>query len=242
MRFCLSFVVAAILGAPALSQQPTDKIKVLIVTGGHDFEQEPFFKLFGEIPGITFEEAKHGKTATVFEREDLLDFDAIVLFDMMRDITDDQKAAFVGLTERGIGLVVLHHALVSYQNWPEYERIIGGRYPENADRAGQATKEVGYRHDVDMPINVVAPDHPVTRGLRDFLIHDEIYWGFRVAPQAVPLLTTTHPESGNPIAWAHEANKSRVVTIQPGHGPAVYSHPLYRQLVGQSIEWVARRQ
>ena len=29
----------------------------------------------------------------------------------------------------------MHHALVSYQDWPEYERIIGGRYPEVEEAA-----------------------------------------------------------------------------------------------------------
>ena len=42
----------------------------------------------------------------------------------------------------GIGLVVLHHALVSYQHWPEYERIIGGRYPESDGKSGVVTPAV----------------------------------------------------------------------------------------------------
>lgn len=241
MKLILPIVIAVMLVASALADEPTDKLRVLVVTGGHDFEREPFFGMFDKLLGITYEEAKHGKSATAFERDDLLDFDAVVLFDMMQEITDEQKAAFLKLTQHGVGLVVLHHALVSYQSWPEYERIIGGRYPESADQSEKVTQQGGYRHDVDMPIEIVAFEHPVTRGLQNFAIHDEIYWGFRVAKEVTPLLKTTHPESGNPIAWAHETGNSRVVTIQPGHGPEVYSHPSYRQLVGQSIEWVGKR-
>jgi len=226
-----------------VSAAETDsKLKVLVVTGGHGFEKEPFFKMFTEDAGIALTSAEHSKTnATVYERDDLLDFDVVVLYDMPKTITEPQKAKFLSLFDKGIGLVVLHHALVSYQHWPDYERIIGGRYPEADGKSGLVTAEVGYQHDVDIPVVIVAKDHPVTRGLKDFTIHDEIYWGFRVTPDVTPLLTTTHPKSGKPLAWTRAQGKSRIVYLQLGHDHSAYENPNYRQLVAQSIRWAARR-
>jgi uncharacterized protein len=230
--------VAAAIGHAADS---AGKIKLLIVTGGHGFQREPFIEIFRQLPEVTFKEAQQGETATAYAREDLQDFDVVLLFDMKQEITDQQKAAFLALAEHGTGLVVLHHALVSYQDWPEYEKVVGGRYPEDQGHRGEVTKELGYRHNVDIPVRVIAREHPVTAGLSDFLIHDEIYWGFRVAHDVIPLLVTTHPDSGNPLAWAHEVSKARVVTIQLGDSPSAYTHPSFRRLIRQSIEWVARR-
>ena len=170
------------LSGVAFSQTPGPKIDVLIITGGHGFEPEPFFKVFADNPEITFTPSKHTKDADAYEREDFLNHDVVVLYDMPKTITEVQKARFLALFQKGTGLLVLHHALVSFQDWPEYEQIIGGRYPEEKGKGGVVTPEVGYQHDVDIPVTIVAKEHPITAGLEDFTIHDEIYWGFRVRP------------------------------------------------------------
>src|SRR5262249_428039 len=147
-------------------------------------------------------------------------------------ITASQKENFLSLFKKGVGLVVLHHALVSYPDWPDYTRIIGGRYDEpNPKKPGTLTEQPGYHHDVDIPIVIGANNHPVTAGLKDFTINDEIYWGFRVQSDVTPLLTTTHPKSGKPLAWTRTEGKSRVVYIQLGHGPSAHNDPNYRKLV-----------
>jgi type 1 glutamine amidotransferase len=225
----------------AFAQDTPPKIKVLLITGGHGFEVAPFFDVFEKNPEITFTAAKHGQNADAYERDDLLTYDVVVLYDMPKEITDPQKAKFLSLFDKGIGLVVLHHALVSYQHWPEYEQIIGGRYPEEDGKGGKVTPEVGYQHGVEIPVVIVAKDHPITAGLTDFTITDEIYWGFRVQPDVTPLLTTTQPQSGKPLAWTREQGKSRIAYFQLGHGPSAYENPNYRQLVARCIRWVARR-
>jgi type 1 glutamine amidotransferase len=218
------------------------KLKVLVVTGGHGFQREDFFKVFQQNTNITFTEAKQGKTSEAYDREDLLTHDAIVLYDMVQNITDAQKAKFLALFDQGVGLVVMHHALVSYQGWPEFERIIGGTYPEPQDKKGKVTPELGYEHDVQVPVQILAKNHPATAGLSDFTIHDEIYWGFRTRPDVTPLITTTHPKSGKPLMWTRTEKKSRVVYLQLGHGPEAFANPNYRRLVTQSIQFVAPQQ
>ncbi len=218
------------------------KLKVLLITGGHAFEKEPFFKVFANNPDITFTAAEHDKTnATAYERDDLLTYDVVVLYDIRRNITEEQKLKFLSLFDKGIGLVVLHHALVSYQHWPDYERIIGGRYPESDGKSGVVTPEVGYEHGLDVPVVIVAKNHPITAGMKDFTIHDEIYWGFRVGSDVTPLITTTHPKSGKPLGWYRTEGKSRVVYLQLGHDHTAYDNPNYRQLVAQSIRWASRK-
>lgn len=237
----LHLLICSISAALLLPAGSAEKTRVLVVTGGHGFEKEPFFDIFRENQQIVFTNAAHaGSTATVFEREDLPNYQVIVLYDMPREITDSQKKGFLALFDQGVGLVVLHHALVSYQHWPEYERIVGGRYPEEDGKGGVVTAQVGYEHDVEIPVKIVAQNHPVTAGLRDFILKDEIYWGFRVGPDVTPILTTTHVRSGKPLAWVRQEKKSRIVYLQSGHGPSAYGNPDYRKLVAQAIQWAAR--
>ena len=240
-----SILCAVIFGLMMSGRSPAaeldGRIKVLVVTGGHGFDEAPFFKMFSDNPEITFTAAAHSKTnASVYDRDDLLSYDVVVLYDMAQNITDAQRAKFMALFDKGIGLVVLHHALVSYQHWPEYEKIIGGRYQEpDPNKAGKVTEAVGWKHDEEIPVVIVATNHPVTAGLKDFTIHDEIYWGYRVGSDVTPLITTTHPKSGKPLGWARTQGKSRVVYLQLGHGKEAFENENYRKLVAQGIQWAA---
>lgn len=238
-KFILVCLLNLLLACATFGAENPAKIKVLLITGGHGFEKEPFYKVFQDNPEITFTAAEHNKTnASAFDRDDLLTYDVVVLYDMQKKITDEQKAKFLSLFDKGIGLVVLHHAIVSYQSWPDYERIIGGRYPEPENQAGKTNAVFGYLHDQEVPVVIVAKDHPITAGMQDFVIHDEIYWGFRIGKDVTTLITTTHPKSSKPLMWCRTEGKSRVVYLQLGHDHSAYENPNYRKLVARSIRWV----
>lgn len=244
LRTFLCACLLLTLAAPQSEAQPppAKKANVLVITGGHGFEREPFFQMFKDNPDIAFTAAEHAKGgATAWERDDLTNFNAVVLYDMVPAISEAQKEKFLSLFKRGTGLVVLHHALASFQAWPEYERIIGGLYP--LAKKGQPASSVpsGYQHGVDLTVTVADKVHPITTGLSDFSIHDEIYWGYRVGADVHPLLTTPHPKSGNPLMWTRLEGQSRVVYLQLGHDHAAYENPAFRQLVARSIAWAASR-
>jgi type 1 glutamine amidotransferase len=238
--FVLALAVIGVLSQTALAADLGDATRVLLVTGGHGFRREPFLKMLRDDELLDVREAKNSASAEAFERDELPTYDVLLLYDMTQNVTDLQKARFLRAIDRGVGLVVLHHALVSFQHWPEYERIIGGRYPEDQTRRGEVTPALGYRHDVDIPVTIVAKKHPITQGLDDFTIRDEIYWGYRVSQDVIPLIATTHADSGNPLAWARREGNARVVYIQLGDSPTAFSNPNYRRLLSQSIQWADR--
>jgi uncharacterized protein len=241
-RSCLiSFAICAIFSLPTSRVQAADphaaKLKVLVVTGGHGFSPERFFKLLDSNPEITYTIADQKQQAEAWDRDDLLDYDVVLLYDFQRNMNDAQKAKFLSLFRKGVGLVVLHHALLSYQNWPEYERIAGGKYlldHETVD--GRQWPASTYKGDVDIDVKVVNADHPITAGLHDFVLHDEIYRGVRTTGDIHTLLTT----EGNPLAWTRQEGKSRVVATIVGHGPA-YDDPNFQKLLAQSIRWAAAK-
>jgi type 1 glutamine amidotransferase len=243
LRLCCAVLLAVLAGQVTLPAGADSKIKVLVITGGHGFEKQPFFKMFEDNPDITFSAASHSNTnASAYEREDLLSYDAVVLYDMPKEITETQQKKLFSLFGKGVGLVVLHHALAAYQHWPEYEKLIGGHYVEpNPAKPGTTNAVAGYQHDVDIPVVIVATNHPVAAGLKDFTINDEIYWGFHVQPDVTTLITTTHPRSGKPLGWTRTQGKSRVVYLQLGHGPSAFNNENYRKLLAQSIRWTARQ-
>jgi hypothetical protein len=210
--------------------------KVLIVTGGHDFEKEPFYEMFDSFEGLEYDTIVQPMANEMLSKDQMRQYSCIVFYDMYQDITERQKEAYLQLLGRGVGMVFLHHSLVSYQDWPEFERIIGGKY-HLEESQGQVKST--YQHDVDFEIEIMTGDdrHPVTEGLTSFMIHDEVYGSFSVVEGVEPLLRTGHPESTPTIGWAHVYKNSKVVYLQPGHDHYAYENENYRQLVRQAIEW-----
>lgn len=219
----------------------TTKLRVLLVTGGHSFEKEPFLDLFKSFSDVTFTHVEHTNVHALFTPAAAKDFDVLVLYDMWQKIDEAAQTNFVNLATSGKGVVALHHSIADYNEWDSYADLVGARYylrPKTIN--GEAKARSQYQHDVQIKVKIADAQHPVTRGVQDFVIHDETYKGFDVAKDAQPLLTTDEPLSGPVIGWAKLNGKSRWVYLQLGHDHFAFENPSYRQLVHQAIRWVAR--
>ena len=243
--FCIVFVISIIFindttfGA---EKRQNRIVRVLLVTGGHDYETNHFMKLFQDNPSISLQAVTHPKAHELFKTEASEKYDVVVLYDMWGKISEEAKKDFVNLLKNGKGLVALHHCLASYQDWPEYTKIIGGKYHLNK-RTVNGVEQPGstYKHDVTFTVNVSTTPHRVIRGISDFEIRDETYGNFEVLPDVTPLLTTTEPTSSKTICWTHNYEKARVVYCALGHDHYAYENPNFKNLVYQAIRFVAPR-
>jgi len=217
------------------------KIKVLIVSGGHGFKHEPFYNVFDSIPFITYDTLIQPQANMLIASPEVKKYDVLVFYDMVDSITPAQQEAYISLLKKGTSMIFLHHSLVSYQNWPEFIKILGGQYHTHPVVVNGDTLNTSYEHDVNIPVKVENRKHPITRGITDFDIVDEVYGGVEILPQVKPLLSTSHPKSMHYLAWINHYGNSDVVYIQLGHGPSGYSNPNYRKLVQQAIEWSAKQ-
>jgi type 1 glutamine amidotransferase len=240
LAFAFAFVLAWVACSPVPAEEP--KLQVLVVTGGHDYDEAEFDAMWKADAGIDYHHEVHPKALETITSAAIDRFDAVVLYDMYQPITEAQKAAYAKVFLGGKGLLVLHHAIANFQAWPEYERLIGARYFTQDTEVGGVKHPVStYLHDVDFAVDVVGGNHFITRGLSSFKIHDETYNGFLVRPSVEVLLRAKHPTSGPVIGWAKPYGKARVVYIQLGHDKQAYATPEYRTLLARSLKWVARR-
>jgi type 1 glutamine amidotransferase len=175
---------------------------------------------------------------SMFTSQKRNEFDVVVFYHMWQTITDEQKNDMIDCFWKGKPLVVLHHSICAFDKWDEYQRIVGGRYfHDTTIIEGRVFPPSTYLHDVYVPIHVKDSTNPVTRGIPDFELFDEVYGGFYVKRSVTSLLTTDHPDSSPVIGWSHYYGKSRVVIIQPGHDTPAFQSPVYRKLLRQAIEW-----
>jgi type 1 glutamine amidotransferase len=225
--------------APAdrrLVQPRSDTVRALLITGGHDHEAS-FYTLFEdckELPRLPV-----AASSTTAFQSDLRDkYDVLVMYDFSRDLNETGKRNLRAFVESGKGIVVLHHALLNYQAWPWwYQDVVGGSY--RLQREGN-TPSSTYKG--DQRINVIPEgQHAVTRDISRFQVLDETYKRMWFSPRIQPLLTTDNPTGDRFLAWIGPCTTSRVVAIQLGHGPTVFSDPSYRTLVHNAILWSAGR-
>ena len=217
-------------------------LRILIITGGHDFERIPFFAMFQAMSGIQWREAVQPEANGLYTLNEAAKYDVIILYDFVQEITEGQKQNLVHLlSEEGKGLVGLHHCIGDYQNWPEFRQILGGRYYLSQLREEGIDYQPGeFLHDQRFTVQMAIGTHPIIDGLKDFEIEDETYNGLYVNPDVTKLLRVDHPKSSPVIGWEHEYGKARIAYIQLGHGPSAFTNPSYRRLVENAIYWAGR--
>jgi len=210
---------------------------ILVITGGHEFEPS-FFKIFDSFVDIAYDTISQPGFNQIINSGLNNHYTALVFYDMWQDINEEQKKAYLRLLDEGQGMVFLHHSLVSYQQWDEFIKIVGGKYVELRSNDDPTMKGSTYTEDITLDIKVVDRNHPVTNNIMDFSIYDEGYQYIEMLSNITPLLRTTHPDCTPTVAWTHTYKKSRIVYILLGHGHQAHQNDNYRKLVKYAINWV----
>jgi len=240
LRVAASFLLIFLLVFFASAETPSKIIRVLVVTGGHDYKKEQFNMMLTSLgEKISFKIEELPGAFSMFLPENRDKYDVLVFYHMWQSITPAQAKSFEECISQGKPLVALHHSICAFDDWPEYYNIIGGKYFHKPTVVnGKEYAACSYQHDLHFTVKISDNDHPVTKGLEDFEVFDESYKGYYVDPGVKPLLTTEEPSSSPVIGWTKKYGKARVVTIQSGHDVPTFENPNFRILLKQAVEWV----
>jgi type 1 glutamine amidotransferase len=203
--------------------------RLLVVTGGHAHEPS-FYSLFD---GYDWNHAFRLDNA--FRRDVRKQYDVLVLYNMEEEMAEGARRNLQAFVEAGKGVVVMHHAICSFNNWDWYRDLVGARY-QRKEREG--VKPSSYAHDIDLTV-APAAQHPILAGIPEFHIVDEGYKDKWVSPGIQPLLTTVHEKSDREVAWISPHGKARVAVLQLGHDHLAYENPFYRKLLRNAIQWTS---
>ncbi len=240
MKYVIALMLFATLVCP--SQAEEGKIRVLLTFGGHGFEEQPFFSIFDAMPDVEYTKAPMPQSLDLLKPGLEKQYDVIVMYDMVQGISPEQQKAFVELLNTGIGVFSLHHNLGANQDWDEFRKIIGGKFATKpCEIDGQQYKTSTWSHGEDLNVTVVDKDHPITKGLDDFTIHDETYGNYYTSPDAKVLLKTDHPKNDPELAWVLKYGKSRVFYFMLGHDNGAYANANFTKIIRQGIQWTAGR-
>ncbi len=158
-------------------------------------------------------------------------FDAVLLYANHERIDPAHWANLKAFIEGGRGFVPVHCASWCFQNIPEYDQVVGGRF----DRHGTA---------VFRP-KTIAPDHEAIQNVPGFEAWDETYVHKNHNPQdrTVLQIRETGPDDQpsepepEPWTWIRTQGKGRVFYTASGHDERVWGLPEFHELLRRGILW-----
>ncbi|RYD33857.1 MAG: hypothetical protein EOP87_10255, partial [Verrucomicrobiaceae bacterium] len=163
------------------------------------------------------------------------------------NITGEDRANFEEFLKRGGGVVAVHGGTVSRDpDW--YKTVIGGSW-----RFGKTKWLEGH-----MSLYFTDRANPITTGMSNFDLDDEIYYDLEVLPEVKVLAgaftpkpkDASHPGDDKrvniydiqPQMWTYETGNRRALAFVPGHLYKNFSHASIRTLLLRGIAWAGKRE
>jgi type 1 glutamine amidotransferase len=224
---------------------PDTTIKVLLLVGGPHHDRPGARDALraaieaGAPPGWAFD-LEMTDDLSVLETGSLGRADVVANYTTSQQLTPRQAGALLGSVEGGTGFAGIHGATVTFRETEDYNALVGSLFLRHP-RFG----EVGVR--------ITDADHPITRGLSDFSVPDELYviqsvggdFGrYRVLATA----EATHREDPaemrdgvQPSTYVKSFGKGRVFYTGLGHDQRCFDSAHFRTIVGRGIVWAAGR-
>ena len=136
----------------------------------------------------------------------------------------------------GGGLFLLHFANGAWRDWPDYH----GGFSRRVWVDGKANHDAYGSFSVD----VAAPEHVLTRGLRRFTTTDELYCSQVGTDAVTPLLTAVSKVTGKsePLAFTYKAGRGVIVQTLLGHDAGAVLTPEHAEFIRRGLALAAGRE
>ncbi len=193
-------------------------IKTLLITGAnnHDWKRSaPFCKSLMEKTGKFSVELTEDPSALLANGELLKAYDLFFLDYNGPDWGEPARTNFEAAVRNGTGVVVLHAADNAFEGWTEYEKMVGLLWRQGT----------GHGEFHKFTVTIVDHNHPITQGLTDFALWDELYHRLvhmHDVPCHVLATAYSNPEKGGtgndePVMLATQYGAGRIYHHVLGH-------------------------
>jgi uncharacterized protein len=220
--------------------------KVLLLSGGkrqhHGYRDQTLY-LSGTLENTGRFQVTICEDAAILETPAMNKYDLLIVNADRRDdefkFSRDQQEAIFDYVRSGHGYVSIHGADNAAADWsPTWKEMLGGVFSHFGLPDGKTRKG-------SFVVKIADTSSPITQGLKDFNLTDELYYQLQMLPNVQPLATIDFQGATWPVAWTRNFGKGRVFHTVLGHrdfGPEKNDplrNPNLGRLVVQGIDWVA---
>jgi trehalose utilization protein len=212
-----------------------DKLQIAVLVEEHPYDVAGFQRMFNSF--TDFDCFTQPLDLFVQDDENRSRYDAVLWYNIHWDepLPDSRVRRYLETEagRAGQGIVLLHHALLNYQDWDLWTEMCGLRHRGSGGLFKYTQGETVRQYIAD-------PSHPVTREVSGFTVVDETYIiGEPEEPGNHILITTDNETSIKRLGWTRQFRESRVFCYASGHDNRVYGDGNFRRILRQGIRWAA---
>lgn len=178
----------------------------------------------------------------------LSDYDLLILnycnWNHPQPLSDPAKQSFTDYLSSGGGLLILHFSNGAFHSslpnasatdWPEYRKICRRVWDHSANSAHDAYGT--------FTVNIRSRSHSITKGVKDFVTTDELYYNQKGSEPIDTLLSARSKDTGKdePLAWAYQYGNGRVFQTVLGHNAQSYTSDGFRRVLLQAAGWASKK-
>ena len=150
-------------------------------------------------------------------------------------ITEDQGRAVRSFVEAGGAALFYHNTTYIAPGSSDFRHVLGA-----ATQGHPAVRP--YR------VHITRTDHPITRGVEDFVVEDEQHF-MHYDKDPAHVLAVSVNDDGHAwqdlgttceAAWAYDYGAGRVCYLSPGHTIPALWNPAYEKLQQNAVRWLLR--
>ena len=220
----------------------TNDITVAMITGHHEYPVVEFHQMLRAIPGVDFY-PQHLEDFCIDTTEARAHYDVVAFYNYQQETPEGDdyfsktfRGPLEALGSASQGIFVLHHALTAFPHWQYWLDLCGMGDTTKALRPGPESRNHQKLH-----IEVTDPAHPITAGMSDWEMVDEVYNFPDAMEDSHVLLTTEHPECMRTIAWTRTHGKAPVFCLQSGHDAQTFANPNFHKMIERGVRWAGGR-
>jgi len=150
-------------------------------------------------------------------------------------LQEEQAVALKDFVNAGNGFYSMHNNSHVSLSSKTYRDVMGGAY-------------IGHPALRPFKVRVVNSSHPITRGVRDFMVNDEQHYVeydkdkkyLLLESENLDGLTYLNLGAKSPAGWAYDYGRGRVVFTAAGHTIHALWNPEYVKLQKQAVQWLLK--
>jgi type 1 glutamine amidotransferase len=151
-------------------------------------------------------------------------------------VTENALLQFI---KNGGGFVTFHASSSAFYKWPEFQEISTAAWIMDTTSHGKRS---------ETSVSITNQKHPVTKGITDFSIFDELWLNAAINPKFEVLGTASNQEIGEkgikaqPAIMVADCGKGRIFHTILGHDIKAMESEGFQVLLLRGTEWAATGQ
>ncbi len=157
-------------------------------------------------------------------------YQTVLFYTDIGELTTEQEEGLLSYISSGGGFFGLHTAAASFRESEGYHDMLNGFFN-------------GHSPYMDFTVNVSDADHPITQGLDDYDVKDELYY-LKHNPDTSHHLMHAYDdtkEETHVMAYHHTYGEGRVFYYALGHDMVVLENPSFQEVIRRGVLWVGNK-